>query len=71
MTRMGGWSTKRGLDCQRGLRTYIEKIGSVHWTSIESCGLAIRPIAVLVQQMVEAKVSGVAFSANPLTGKTP
>jgi pyruvate,water dikinase len=36
---------------------------------IESYGHAVRPMAVLVQRMVEAEVAGVAFSANPLTGK--
>ena len=35
---------------------------------VESYGHSIRPMAVLVQQMVEAEVAGVAFSANPLTG---
>jgi pyruvate,water dikinase len=31
-------------------------------------GQAIRPMAVLVQRMVDADAAGVAFSANPLTG---
>ena len=31
-------------------------------------GQAVRPMAVLVQRMVDADVAGVAFSANPLTG---
>lgn len=35
---------------------------------IESYGHTARPMAVLVQQMVEADLAGVAFSANPLTG---
>jgi phosphohistidine swiveling domain-containing protein len=36
---------------------------------VESYGQASRPMAVLVQRMVEADAAGVAFSANPLTGK--
>ena len=35
---------------------------------VESYGHAVRPMAVLVQRMIEADVAGVAFSANPLTG---
>ena len=41
---------------------------SAHDGRIESYGYEARPMAVLVQRMVEAEVSGVAFSANPLTG---
>ena len=44
-------------------------VKSAHDGRIESYGHVVRPIAVLVQQMVEAEVAGVAFSANPLTGK--
>ena len=43
-------------------------VKSAHDGRIESYGQAIRPMAVLVQQMVEAEAAGVAFSANPLTG---
>ena len=43
-------------------------VKSAHDGRIESYGYAARPMAVLVQRMVEAEVSGVAFSANPLTG---
>src|SRR4030095_674736 len=35
---------------------------------IQIYGHGVSPMAVLVQQMVEAEVAGVAFSANPLTG---
>lgn len=35
---------------------------------IEGYGHVVRPMAVLVQRMVEAEAAGVAFSANPLTG---
>jgi rifampicin phosphotransferase len=35
---------------------------------VAAYGYAVRPMAVLVQQMVDADVSGVASSANPLTG---
>jgi rifampicin phosphotransferase len=31
-------------------------------------GQAVRPMAVLVQRMIDADVAGVAFTANPLTG---
>ena len=41
---------------------------SAHDGRIESYGYAARPMAVFVQRMVDAEVSGVAFSANPLTG---
>src|SRR5262245_1735550 len=41
---------------------------SAHDGRVESYGHAVRPMAVLVQQMIEADVAGVAFSANPLTG---
>lgn len=41
---------------------------SAHDERIESYGHVVRPVAVLVQRMVEAEVAGVAFSANPLTG---
>ena len=44
-------------------------VKSAHDGRIESYGHVVRPMAVLVQQMVEAEVAGVAFSANPLTGK--
>jgi rifampicin phosphotransferase len=43
-------------------------VKSAHDGRIESYGHVVRPMAVLVQQMVEAEVAGVAFSANPLTG---
>ena len=43
-------------------------VESAHDRRIESYGHAIRPMAVLVQQMIDADVAGVAFSANPLTG---
>jgi pyruvate,water dikinase len=43
-------------------------VKSAHDGRIESYGRVVRPMAVLVQQMVEAEVAGVAFSANPLTG---
>src|SRR5262245_1140358 len=43
-------------------------VKSAHDGRIESYGHAIRPMAVLVQQMIDADVAGVAFSANPLTG---
>jgi phosphohistidine swiveling domain-containing protein len=35
---------------------------------LQAYGHGAQPMAVLVQQMVEAEVSGVAFSADPLTG---
>jgi pyruvate,water dikinase len=43
-------------------------VRSAHDGRIESYGHAVRPMAVLVQRMIEADVAGVAFSANPLTG---
>jgi len=43
-------------------------VRSAHDGRVQSYGHALRPMAVLVQQMVEAEVAGVAFSANPLTG---
>src|SRR5262245_10520843 len=43
-------------------------VKSAHDGRVERYGHAIRPMAVLVQQMVDAEVAGVAFSANPLTG---
>jgi pyruvate,water dikinase len=43
-------------------------VKSAHDGRIESYGHAVWPMAVLVQQMVEAEAAGVAFSANPLTG---
>ena len=43
-------------------------VKSAHDGRIESYGHVVRPMAVLVQQMVEAEAAGVAFSANPLTG---
>src|SRR5688572_4847351 len=43
-------------------------VQSAHDGRIESYGHVVRPVAVLVQQMVEAEAAGVAFSANPLTG---
>ena len=43
-------------------------VKSAHDGRIENYGHVVRPMAVLVQQMVEAEVAGVAFSANPLTG---
>jgi len=43
-------------------------VKSAHDGRVESYGHAARPMAVLVQRMVEAEMAGVAFSANPLTG---
>ena len=43
-------------------------VKSAHDGRIDSYGHGVRAMAVLVQQMVEAEVAGVAFSANPLTG---
>jgi pyruvate,water dikinase len=43
-------------------------VQSANEERIESYGHVVRPMAVLVQRMVEADVAGVAFSANPLTG---
>ena len=43
-------------------------VKSAHDGRVESYGYAARPMAVLVQRMVGAEMSGVAFSANPLTG---
>jgi phosphohistidine swiveling domain-containing protein len=44
-------------------------VRSAHDGRVESYGHAARPMAVLVQKMVDADVAGVAFSANPITGK--
>ncbi len=41
---------------------------SAHDGRVERYGHLVRPMAVLVQQMVDAEVAGVAFSANPITG---
>src|SRR5262245_26674609 len=41
---------------------------SAHDGRVESYGHAVRPMALLVQRMVDADVAGVAFSVNPLTG---
>ena len=43
-------------------------VRSAHDGRIESYAQGVRPMAVLVQQMVEAEVAGVAFSANPVNG---
>ena len=43
-------------------------VKSAHDGRVERYGHVVRPMAVLVQRMVEAEVAGVAFSANPLTG---
>jgi pyruvate,water dikinase len=43
-------------------------VSSAHDGRIESYGHVVRPVAVLVQKMVDAEAAGVAFSANPLTG---
>ena len=43
-------------------------VRSAHDGRIESYAQVVRPMAVLVQQMVEAEVAGVAFSANPVNG---
>lgn len=43
-------------------------VRSAHAGRVESYGHAVRPMAILVQQMVDAQAAGVAFSANPITG---
>jgi phosphohistidine swiveling domain-containing protein len=43
-------------------------IRSAHGSRVASYGRAGSPMAVLVQRMIPADASGVAFSANPLTG---
>lgn len=43
-------------------------IRSAHSGHVESYAPSAHPMAVLVQRMVEPDASGVAFSANPLTG---
>jgi pyruvate,water dikinase len=56
----------------RGAEAVLEAaavcVKSAHDGRVESYGHVVRPMAVLVQQMVEAEAAGVAFSANPLTG---
>ncbi|MGE3191271.1 MAG: PEP/pyruvate-binding domain-containing protein, partial [Vicinamibacterales bacterium] len=43
-------------------------VRSAHGARVETYGHGTGPMAVLVQRMVDADVSGVAFSANPITG---
>jgi len=43
-------------------------VASARGGRIDSYGQPAGPMAVLVQRMIEAEASGVAFSANPLTG---
>lgn len=43
-------------------------VRSAHSSRVASYASASQPMAVLVQRMVPSDVSGVAFSANPLTG---
>ncbi|MBE0428684.1 MAG: hypothetical protein IBX61_02290 [Thermoleophilia bacterium] len=60
----------------RGRAAILEAIGRC-WASSFNCHLAsymeakhvdVRPMAVLIQPMVEAEAAGVAFTANPVTG---
>jgi pyruvate,water dikinase len=48
-----------------GLWCYQQEIGAARGTS----ALAMPPMAVVVQQMVETRAAGVAFSADPITGE--
>jgi pyruvate,water dikinase len=56
----------------RGAEAVVEAaracLASATGARAKSYGQAAQPMAVLVQQMIEADAAGVAFSANPLTG---
>jgi pyruvate,water dikinase len=56
----------RGVDAV--LEAAAACVTSARDARIESYGQAARPMAVLVQRMIQAEAAGVAFSANPLTG---
>ena len=50
------------------LQAAADCVASARHTRVQHYGQPVQPMAVLVQRMVPAEVSGVAFSANPLTG---
>lgn len=56
----------RGADAV--LQAAANCVASAHDGRVRHYGQAVHPMAVLVQRMIPAEVSGVAFSANPLTG---
>lgn len=56
----------RGVDAVMDAATTC--IRGAHGGRVESYAQSAGPMAVLVQRMVEPEASGVAFSANPLTG---
>jgi len=56
----------RGVDAV--LEAAASCVASAADGRVTTYGQAVRPMAVLVQRMIDADVAGVAFTANPLTG---